>query len=336
MKKVFFLLTRIMFALALTGCGSFYNDYSDSLTPNLVFSLETGTYGSIAWLSEDAIAVDIYRDAVYVDNKKCARQEIDIVDIKMNTSQRLNLGLKDDCEVYLLGNLQKLPNGNIGYLFKFPPYDENNFVRQLELNNGEYSLLKEIKIPLDQFSFSPDMRAIAATQVKDITSSKIVLINEKGEETNITPDFARAQMAKWSANNIIAFFGTKTFEKEKEPLIQFYSFEKYLDYPWRLYLYDTNSGNMTELPFEVVDPGALKWSPDLKKVAFRGEIKGIPGIWIINNLDDLENLQIDRIIDAESIFDFSPDGKSMVFAYIGLQNTEKQDSLYLIDLPYDN
>lgn len=330
------LVLLIMITLALSGCRPFYNNYSDSLTPKLISSLQTGRYGNIAWLSEDTIAVNVYQDATYVNNKKCAHQEIVILDIKVNTSQRLDLGLKDDCEVYLLSNLQKLPNENIGYLFSFPPYDENNFVRQLELNNGKYSLLEEIKTPLDQFSFSPDMRTIAATQVKDITSSKIVLINEQGEETNIAPGFARAQMANWSENNVIAFFGTKTFEKEKEPLIRFYSFEKYLDYPWRLYLYDTNSGKITELPFDVVDPGALKWSPDQKKAAFRGEIKGIPGIWIISNLDDLENLQIDRIIDAEATFDFSPDGKSMVFAYIGLQNTEKQDSLYLIDLPYDN
>jgi hypothetical protein len=44
-------------------------------------------------------------------------------------------------------------------------------------------------------------------------------------------------------------------------------------------------------------------------------------------------LFIVRIVDAEATFDFSPDGESIVFAYIGLQNKDKQDQLYIVTLP---
>jgi len=39
------------------------------------------------------------------------------------------------------------------------------------------------------------------------------------------------------------------------------------------------------------------------------------------------------LVNGLATFDFSPDGKSIAFAYIGLQNKDKQNILYAVDLP---
>lgn len=325
---------QFLIILALTSCNSFYKDHSKQLVPVPISTAETGAYVDVAWINEDTIAAVIDAGSIFVNNKMCIQEDLVIVDTKSGKLHLVDLRLEKECMVYSISNLQKLPNQNISYLYSSPSIGRGNgIIRQLDLKDDGYSLLEERLVTAQQFAYSPTMREITATKVDGIDASKTFLIKDNGEEIDISPGFARAEAAAWSGDNIIAFFGTKTFEKEKEPIIQFYSFEKYLGYPWQLYMYDPITAEIQELPLEVVDPGKLKWSPDSKTLGFRGSIKGIRGVWLVSNLDDPDNLFIVRIVDAEATFDFSPDGESIVFAYIGLQNKDKQDQLYIVTLP---
>ncbi|WKZ38632.1 MAG: hypothetical protein QY328_10230 [Anaerolineales bacterium] len=325
---------QFLIILALTSCNSFYKDHSKQLVPVPISTAETGVYVDVAWINEDTIAAVVKRDNTFVGNKRCTQEDLLTLNLKSRQVQLIDLDLEKDCMGYIISNLQKLPDQNIGYLFSsFGIDSDNGFVRHLEVKEGDYSLLEEYLVTADQFAYSPTMREIIVTRVDGIDASKTFLVKDNGEEIDISPGFARAKSPAWSGDNIIAFFGTNTFEKEKEPIIQFYSFEKYLGYPWQLYMYDPITAEIQELPLEVVDPGKLKWSPDSKTLGFRGSIKGIRGVWLVSNLDDPDNLFIVRIVDAEATFDFSPDGESIVFAYIGLQNKDKQDQLYIVTLP---
>jgi hypothetical protein len=320
--------------LTLTSCNSFYKDHSKQLVSVPISTAETGVYVDVAWINEDTIAAVIDAGSIFVNNKMCIQEDLVIVDTKSGKLHSVDLRLEKECMVYSISNLQKLPNQNIGYLYRSPSIGrENGIIRQLDLKDDSYYLLKERLVTAHQFAYSPTMREIIVTRVDGIDASKTILVKDNGEEIDISPGFARAKSPAWSGDNIIAFFGTKTFEKEKEPIIQFYSFEKYLDYPWQLYMYDPLTAEIQELPLEVVHPGELKWSPDSKKLGFRGSINGVRGVWLVGNLDDPDNLFIVRILDAEATFDFSPDGESIVFAYMGLQNKDKQDKLYIAKLP---
>ena len=107
--------------------------------------------------------------------------------------------------------------------------------------------------------------------------------------------------------------------------------EARLDYPWRLNIYNPEHITTEELPFDIVGPSSLKWSPDGKILAFSGEYKGTPGVWLVDDFAS-DNPKITRVIGGLATFDFSPDSKSIVYAYIGLQNTEKQNILYRVNL----
>ena len=163
--------------------------------------------------------------------------------------------------------------------------------------------------------------------------SAIYLLDISGARTNITADFLRADFPVWSQkSNLIAFLGTKPYAGSDDKIEHFSQLESRVGYPWRLYLYDPHGLTTEELHLNIIHPSSLKWSPDGNMLAFSGEYKGAPGIWILDNLANPDNLSITRIVDGLATFDFSPDSEFMAYAYSGLLNTEKQNILYMVDL----
>jgi Tol biopolymer transport system component len=167
-----------------------------------------------------------------------------------------------------------------------------------------------------------------------LLKSAIYLLDANGARNNITSDFLRADFPVWSQKrNLIAFLGTKPYLGDDDKIKQFSQLESRVDYPWRLYIYDPQSLTTKEISLDIVHPSSLKWSPNGTILAFSGKYNGAEGVWIVNHLDSPESISVNRIIKDLATFDFSPDGKSIAFAYIGLQNKDKQNILFMVDLP---
>ena len=188
---------------------------------------------------------------------------------------------------------------------------------------------------LGKFAYSADMKEMILVDVKGLyIESSLYHLDASRKKINITPDFIRADFPVWSSkNNLIAFLGTKHYPGSNDEIKNFSQTEKLLDHPWRLYIYDPKNSTTNELPLDIVGPSSLKWSPDGTMLTFSGKYEGVEGIWIVNNVDTPESITVTRIIKDLATFDFSPNGKSIAFAYIGLQNKDKQNRLYLVSLP---
>jgi Tol biopolymer transport system component len=181
------------------------------------------------------------------------------------------------------------------------------------------------------FSYSHDMKEIILVDVNGIyLESHLYHLDESGNRTNITTEFQRADFPSWSPKeNVVAFLGTKPYSGSDDPK-NWKQIENLFDYPWKLYLYNPENQKIDELSIEVVHPGRFKWSPDGSLLAFTGKYKGVPGVWLIANLDTPQRLKVTRIVDNLAVFDFSPDSKSLVFTrgvYNGQQDAAKQGAI---------
>ena len=322
--------------ILLAGCQAGFTDVNQSLSVREMSKLSAGKYTGVAWVSKTTLVLEVDEGNLFVNQRMCSRQSINIYEMKTNQLRSLPLPFGNDCRSYIIRNLQVLSDQQAGYVFEYPKLN-SLIIKSVDIRAAkETDLYTETasNSSLDQFSYSPDMKELLIVDVQStLLKSAIYLLDTSGTRINITADFLRADFPVWSQKgNLIAFFGTKPYPGSDDKIEHFSQLERRVDYPWRLYLYVPESLTTEELPLDVVGPSSLKWSPDGKMLAFSGEYKGLPGVWIVGNLDDHENLAVTRIINGLAAFDFSPDSTSIAYAYLGLQNTDKQDTLYVIDL----
>jgi len=326
----FILLVCMLFA----GCQSGFIDVSRVLPILEINQLSKGSYLSVAWVDEKTIAfvVDI-GNTLDSDGFIAHRPQIEIVDI--SNKKITPVSIDERCTVYYTRSFQVLPNQQIGYIFECPKVDTVT-IQEIKVKNIQLSdIYIESSIGfLGEFAYSSDMRELILVDVNGLyLDSVLYYLDSDGVKTNISPDFIRADFPVWSQkNNLVAFFGTKPYPGSDDQIEHFSQTEKLLDYPWRLYIYNPEDLTTKEIPIDVIGPNRLKWSPDGKSLAFSGEFKGIPGTWLVSNLESPDKFRVTRIVDGIGVFDFSPDGNAIVFAYMGLQNKDKQSKLLIIDI----
>ena len=324
-----------MVSIVLISCKSGFVDLSNDLPAKEISQLREGKYRGIAWAGETALVVNIDKGSLFENQRMCSQQSINIFDLKTRQLQQLPLPFGDECKSYIIRNLQLLPNQHAGYIFEIPDLSSISIksVDVVTSSESDIFIKTSSDIPLDRFSYSPDMNELLLVDVQSpLIKSELYLLNDN-KVNSITPEFLRADFPAWSKENLVAFFATKPYPGSGDPIKHWYQTENQIDYPWQLYLYYPSSKITEELPLNVIHPAELKWSPDGSVLAFSGEYKGVEGVWLVSNLDMPENLTVTRIVNGLATFDFSPNGKSIAFAYIGLQNPDRQNILYIVDLP---
>lgn len=324
-------LVCIWIVFFLAGCQTRYSDFSQELSPLEIYSLSSGKFLGIAWINEQTIVVEIDEGSTTNDEGLIINHpKIAVLDIYTHNFEPISI--ETPCETYSVRSLQVLPNHNAGFLFKCPKTN-SQFIKELNESTLQITDRYE-RSSIDSFfdfAYSPDMEEVVFSNGLYLESN-LIHINIDKMKTNITTEFDRASFPVWSPEkNLIAFLGTKPYPGADD-VKHFSETVNRLDYPWQLYLYNPLNSEAESLPFDIIHPSSLKWSPDGAMLAFSGEYDGIPGVWIISNFDDPENVSVVRLISELATFDFSPDSKSIVYAYIGLRNSEEQSVLYIAEL----
>lgn len=95
-----------------------------------------------------------------------------------------------------------------------------------------------------------------------------------------------------------------------------------------LYLAGADGSNPQVILAEIRLAEMLKWSPIGTQVAFRGQYKGVQGIWILNTTTK-ERKRVWKELDS---YDWSPDGTRMVIMEHRLVNNKTQEIPIIIDV----
>ncbi|HAV76634.1 MAG TPA: hypothetical protein DCX53_04690 [Anaerolineae bacterium] len=326
-------------SLLLAGCQLWSIQSSHSIPTREISRIATGSYDGIAWLNQNTILVTIDK-GTGIGNDGLFHTKLDISALDLTSGDLRPTPFKTTCQIFGIKSFQVLPNNHVGYIFSCTDVIRTTKVIQ-ELNLDTMSSSDLYDVPstrsIHQFVYSPNMNDLIIVGGGKYFDSNLYYLDANGDFTNITPELLRADFPTWSTTtDLIAYLGTKPYPGSDDKIDHFSQTEARLDYPWQLFLYNPRSLTTEEFALDLFHPSSLRWSPNGNMLGFAGEYRGIPGVWIIDNLDDPENLNIIRVVNGLAAFDFSPDGKSIAFAYIGLQNKEKQNILYIVDLPDKN
>jgi len=288
-----------------------------------IYHLPSGDIMHLAWPEDQTILIDI-------DEGEYPKYDaLNITNTTINS-----IRVESDCERPFSRSLQILPDLKAGFLLDCP--DVSQIIQQVDLESG---ITKNVFVEpnvrfVANFTYSSDMSRLVLVDSRGLwMDSNLVFVDSNGERTNITQDFQRADFPVWSpTKDVVAFLGTKPYPGSGDQKQTWGQVANLLDYPWKLYIFSPSNKETTELPVQIVHPGWLTWSPDGSMLAFTGAYAGTPGVWIMINVNTPEKLSIIRIVNGVSAFAFSPDSKSMAFAYAGLQNKDKQNTIYVVNL----
>jgi hypothetical protein len=326
MKK--YVLFVLVGSLILTGCQTGFTDMSRKLPIREVYHLPSGGISDLAWLDSQTIIMDI-------DEGNYPKFEV--LDINSRVSKPIHI--TSTCKRPYTRSLKILPNQRAGFILDCSGPIMSQTIQEIDITKdvtSDFYVEPYIRW-VGNFSYSHDMKETVLVDVNGIDlESSLYHLDENGNRTNITTEFQRADFPAWSPTaDVVAFLGTKPRLEGNDPK-NWSQIENLFDYPWRLYLYNSKEQKTDELPIEIVHPGRYKWSPDGNLLAFTGEYKSAPGVWIVANLDNPDKLTVTKVVDSFAVFDFFPDSKSLVFTYDKFQNTEKHNIIYIIDLPAQN
>lgn len=120
---------------------------------------------------------------------------------------------------------------------------------------------------------------------------------------------------------MIAFLGNETVDSSILPGIPDLSAQ--LDYPWNLYVMNSDFSNQKIVLTGIIHGNRLKWSPtDANLLAFSGIYAGEEGIFIYN----LETELVYLLSNTQSIYDWSPEGDSIIIV------DNEEDKLIIVDI----
>jgi hypothetical protein len=93
---------------------------------------------------------------------------------------------------------------------------------------------------------------------------------------------------------------------------------------------DADESNIRVLLPQVGRPYQLKWSPsDNSLLAFAGDVYDSRGIWIL----DTNTLELKRVWEQNTYYDWSPDGNSMIVIAEEGEGDAKRTYPVIIDVP---
>ena len=314
-KRYYCLCWLIAFAgNCLLGCRpSGYFDKTSELV-SIRPSLPAMDYTSVAWLDGDEIAL-----AYKVPEAREGTIRIAILHLMNGELEDIvTPSHPDSCLPVPSGItfLLRLPNSKLGYLYKCWNMPDSNmpgaYSGTIYLWDRSAHDSQAIQVYSDflpgEFTVSPDMSEVIQASPVGAGLNDELYRFELGEEggRQILSDFQRATAPSWSPDGeTIIFAGNKLTPYDSPKTNE--EMTSLLFYPWTIYQLDADGQEVQELLPGIGYP-LLKFSPDGNQLAFSATYKDKPGIWIM----DLATNEVTRIWASNDIFDWSPDGKSMI------------------------
>lgn len=336
-RKRQMLLKAALYLLSIwliSGCGQGAGTkvpYANMIPMFTALAAPASNYSSVAWLTDDKLAF------VYESNADSQGNDYYIAlfseqDAKWKPLEKIR---PEECQSVYYLQLNRLPDGGLGFLvdcytkptgFHFYLYEQNITGTIAELSKyPDY-------FPAGRYSFSPDKARYVQEEYhwNDIYRLYQITVGDSRMQ-QLLSEYKRTRSPSWSPDGrTIAFAGNISVPEPRSSL--FSAMPGIADmefYPWELFLMDANGTNVRSILSGVKQADLLKWSPQGRWLAFRGQYEDVPGIWIL----DTVGLQVVRVWPEQSLYyDWSPDGKQMVLLQKKTQDGKEFNHPVIIDV----
>lgn len=276
-----------------------------------------GHYREVAWLEPTTLAFQ------YLPTPDTADWDTRLMVYKLDGEQYqlVPKPLAPECVRIFYGRINRLPNGELGYLWECipEPWIGRDFrVQQWSQVTGEDRERYHYPVPFwaTAFSFAPDMKQWLQEETGDGLFNKLhYVIPDTPPLRLLEESFARAGHPAWMPDGHIIFAGTPQLPESGTNLFSgLPGITAGLAEPWSLYLTDLDSllngtvGEEQSILSDIQYIEAVKTSPDGRFVSFLGTIDGNEGLWVY----DLDSGELARLWAGFGPYDWSPDGKEIM------------------------
>jgi Tol biopolymer transport system component len=277
-----------------------------TLSAAVSLSIPSGSYLDVAWLDENRLAF------LYSPELSFKPQDYQVVIYAIDTEEwrRLSVFQSDECRSASIGQLQRLPNGKLGFVQQchILPYGEQYTLYTWDTQADTIEVLQSYAMGFHagSYAYAPDMSELIQHEtVGTGLNDQMYRVTQDGQIQRLFPDWQRVAFPGWSSDGrTIAFMGTEAYP-QKEPTSAG-EIADLLFYPWDLYLMDANGENLRILLAEV--KGGVHWQPHGRSLSFGGSYKDTEGVFIV----DTDPVRVTRVWPRSAAHDWSPDGKQMV------------------------
>lgn len=184
---------------------------------------------------------------------------------------------------------------------------------------------------ISSFSYSPDMSSSLQTFDKSGgLVPEMYLADANWEATPLFGAFKRARHGSFSpTGKAFAFFGNESV-REVGWYPEIWNIAAQQAQPWNLYVMELPDGELRSL-LQVRGGRHAKWSPAGAYVAFRGNVHGADGVWVVH----VDTHDTYRVWQESTPFDWSPDGTRIAVVEQESHGNERAPSvtLVLLSLP---
>jgi len=288
----------IIIALILTACllMASCNSFTDVVSSNAKLNLNNppaGTYGHVAWLSEHQIAFQ-YSPKL---EPRSGDYQLELYELGTKEWHIVSQISDEICPRGTIRWLNRLPTGELGFISECD-LQSRGIYNVLYAWNNETNNLRRLRqfagddnFHTGDYTFTPDMTQLVQTRI----NAKAFSVDTNGNLTPILANYNLIDSPRWSPDGKILAFAASTASDVM-------SLE-----PWNIIL-QRGSQQSTTIMSGVQFAAFIKWSPLGRWLSFRGKYQGLDGIWVL----DTQTLQLTRVWDDQSFYDWSPDGKHMV------------------------
>jgi len=319
-------------SLAFFGCQNRAVSSTELAPPKMITSA-FGDYNLIAWVGDSRLVVQ-YEPEILLQ-----RWTYELWSMRLDGSDMHSLSLPRDgnvtCAAIFFTSPTAMPDGRLAFERACDKLGTDTVDRHLLFWNVEddtSGLLYDYEMPARNgiYTFAPNLSRGMTSSNTAIEDHLFWLNNSGAQEVEL--GMARANTPAWSPDGaFIAFWGNLELEGEPGPGWALQPYDLWLMPADCEFISEDCAGALQFLLGNVLHPNVLQWSPDMKWLAFDGEVKGAgQGVWLLN----LSSRDLRKVVDGNYIRPvWSPDGSQI--AVIGPEEQTDtrtyRSTLYLLD-----
>ncbi len=330
-------LVLCLWALVSCNNNTRFSDLTHQV-PIDVLSTPEGVYAGVAWLKGDELVFDYAPQPNPTVNDGADFPslwdfQLWVHDLAEESWLALSVMKPDRCRIGWVSRTRRLPNGSLGFIYQCEPTASTRQQNLTQWNplTKEFQTFKEFpeQFTVQSYSFAPAMSQVVLAEQGGAINDKIYIADSTGPLQQVFAEFARAASPSWSVDgNAIAFVANEKLPTARDnPFTALVGIVDLLFYPWDLYMANAEGANPQIILSEIKLADVVKWSPVDARLAFRGEYKGVQGIWILNT----KTSQLTRVWKNLDYYDWSPDGTRMVVLEQNKVNGKQQSRPVIID-----